>query len=79
MSHWLMEYVVMTAEHAAVYSATAGIIGIIVVAPFRSVVKALWRAAKSLDPETDYGVTGQLDELNEKLKTQHLPPIPRKP
>jgi len=76
VSHWLMEYVVLKAENAAVYSATAGMVGIVVVAPFRSIVKALWRAVKSLDPDTDYGITGQLDDLNEKLKAKHIPPPP---
>lgn len=67
-SHWLMEYVLLKAENAAVYSATAGVVGIVVVAPFRSAVKKIWRAVDSLDPETDSGVTKQLSELDEKLK-----------
>lgn len=70
VSHWLMTYVVMKAENAAVWSMTTGVIGIIVISPFRTIVKAIWRAVKSLDPETDYGVTKQLDDMAKDNKAK---------
>ena len=65
MTHWLLTQVYPRALNAAVYTLTSGVVATLILAPFRSIVKALWRAVKSLDPETDYGVTKQLAELKD--------------
>jgi hypothetical protein len=63
MSHWLMVYVVLKAENAAVWALSTGLVGIVVLTPFRAALKKLWRAVDSLDPRTDTGVTKQLNDL----------------
>lgn len=74
MTHWLLTTVYPRALNAAIYTLTSGVVATLILAPFRSVVKALWRAVKSLDPEIDYGVTKQLDELNEAQRVPLVPP-----
>ena len=64
MTHWLAITVWPKVLNAAVYTLTSGVVVTLVLTPFRAIVKATWRAIKSLDPETDYGVTKQLSELD---------------
>lgn len=74
VEHWLIEYVVLKAENAAVYTLSAGMVTTLVLVPFRAGLKKIWRAVDSLDPKTDTGVTEQLRELDAKLTHRPLPP-----
>ena len=73
VSHWLMVNVVMKGENAAVFALGSGLVGILVLTPFRSVLKKLWRAIDSLDPSTDTGVTKELDDLKQRIAPRHTP------
>jgi hypothetical protein len=71
MTHWLLTFAVPKIENAALYTLTAGLVTTLILAPFRKLLKKLWRAIDSLDPETDSGVTKQLHELEHKIA--HVP------
>lgn len=66
MTHWLLHTVAPAALHAAIYTLTGGLVTTLILAPFRSAVRKVWRAVDSLDPDTDTGVTKQLHELTHK-------------
>lgn len=68
MIQWLVHTIVPKALNAAVFTLTGGLVTTLILAPFRRVLKKVWRAVDSLDPETDVGVTHQLAELQDTAR-----------
>lgn len=67
MIHWLVTNVYPTALRTAVGAVTAALMAALVIQPFKKTLRAFRRAVDSVDPDTDTGVTRQLDQLNRKL------------
>lgn len=76
MTHWLLTFAIPKAENAAIYTLSGGLVTTLILVPFRSALKKIWRAVDSLDPETDTGVTKELDELNDHRVRQPKPQRP---
>ena len=79
MTHWLLYFAIPKIENAAIYTLTGGLVTTLILSPFRRVLKKLWRAIDSLDPETNTGITGDLRRLESKVASldsnsdQHVP------
>lgn len=71
MGHWLTTFVLPKAEYSAISTLTGAFIGILIVAPFRGVVKKMRgrisSAIDSLDPDVPVGLTKQLDAMTSEL------------
>ena len=74
----MLHEILLKAENAAVYTLSGGLVTTLILAPFRSALKKVWRAVESLDPETDSGVTKQLHEIQEATERVPLVPSHRK-
>lgn len=66
MSHFLLHIIWPKVINAATYTLTGGLVTTLILTPFRSALKKIWRAIDSLDPETNTGVTKQLHEIKKE-------------
>lgn len=64
---WIETTLLPNAEHAAIYTVTAGLVTTLILAPFRRILRKIWRAIDSLDPMTDTGVTRELNKLQDDI------------
>jgi len=68
VSHWFSVNVLPYLLHGAAGTLGAAFAAGVIITPFRHVFARLHRAVNSLDPETDYGVTRQLSQINKELQ-----------
>ena len=68
MIHWLITVIYPKILNGAMFALGSGLVGILVLTPFRTGLKKIWRAIDSLDPKTDTGVTKQLAEIQREQR-----------
>lgn len=73
MIGWLLHDALPKVEYTAISTITGAIVLGCIIAPFRHVWKKLWRAADSLDPDTDSGVTKELHQLTRRVAVRPEP------